>query len=76
MCRLVIGNKSLAIRDISMARDVCLLSQNKLLLKRHSAQLHCLLGLYALSISSLDHAEKQFLGCIQVCFFAIILFFA
>lgn len=34
-------------------------------MKRHSAQMHCLLGLYAMSISLFDHGERQFLCCIQ-----------
>uniref|UniRef100_A0A336N1N3 MAU2 chromatid cohesion factor homolog n=1 Tax=Culicoides sonorensis TaxID=179676 RepID=A0A336N1N3_CULSO len=65
MCRLVMGNKSLAIQEIGLAKDVCLSSPNKALLKRHSPQLHCLLGLYAMSISLFDNAEKQFQVCLQ-----------
>lgn len=65
MCRLVMGNKSLAIHEIGLAKDVCLSSPNKALLRRHSPQLHCLLGLYAMSISFFEHAEKQFQICIQ-----------
>lgn len=65
MCRLVMGNKSLAIHEIGLAKDVCLSSPNKALLRRHSPQLHCLLGLYAMSISFFDNAEKQFQICIQ-----------
>lgn len=65
MCRLVMGNKSLAIQEIGLAKDVCLSSPNKALLRRHSPQLHCLLGLYAMSISFFENAEKQFQICIQ-----------
>lgn len=65
MCRLVMGNKSLAIKEIALAKDVCLSSPNKFLLKRHSPQLHCLLGLYAMSTSLFDYAEGQFQSCIQ-----------
>lgn len=65
MCRLVMGNKSMAIKEISMARDVCLASSNKALMKKHSSQLHCLLGLYAMSTNYFDEAEKQFQACIQ-----------
>lgn len=65
MCRLVMGNKSMAIKEISMARDVCLASSNKVLMKKHSSQLHCLLGLYAMSTNYFDEAEKQFQACIQ-----------
>lgn len=63
MCRLVMGNKSLAIKEIAIARDVCMSSPNKILLKRHSAQIHCLLGLYSMSISQFEHAERQFQCC-------------
>lgn len=65
MCRLVMGNKSLAIKEIALAKDVCLSSSNKFLLKKHSAQLHCLLGLYAMSASYFEHAERQFFACIN-----------
>lgn len=65
MCRLVMGNKSLAIKEIALAKDVCFSSPNKFLLKKHSAQLHCLLGLYSMSASLFDHAERQFFSCIQ-----------
>lgn len=64
MCRLVMGNRELAITEIAAARDVCLSTPNKTLLKRHSAQLHCLLALYSMSTNLFDNAEKQFLACI------------
>lgn len=65
MCRLIMGNRELAITEIAIARDVCLALPNRSLLKRHSAQLHCLLGLYSMSITLFDSAEKQFLTCIS-----------
>ncbi|EDW84142.2 LOW QUALITY PROTEIN: uncharacterized protein Dwil_GK13302, partial [Drosophila willistoni] len=66
MCRMVMGNRELAIREIAAARDVCLAApQRRSLLKRHSAQLHCLIGLYAMSTSFFDHAERQFLVCVS-----------
>ncbi|XP_030374576.1 MAU2 chromatid cohesion factor homolog [Scaptodrosophila lebanonensis] len=65
MCRMVMGNRELAIREIAAARDVCLAAPNRSLLKRHSAQLHCLVGLYAMSISYFEHAERQFLVCVS-----------
>lgn len=65
MCRLVTGNKLLAIQEIALAKDVCLSTPNKALLRRHGPQLHCLLGLYAMSTSFFDCAEKQFLMCMQ-----------
>lgn len=65
MCRLVMGNRELAITEIAIARDVCLALPNKNLLKRHSAQLHCLLGLYSMSTNHFENAERQFLNCIS-----------
>lgn len=65
MCRMVMGNRELAITEIAAARDVCLATINKNLLKRHSAQLHCLLGLYSMSTSLFDYAERQFVACIN-----------
>lgn len=38
---------------------------DKPLLRRHSGQLHCLLGLYAMSMSLFEQGERQFLACIQ-----------
>ncbi|XP_013110899.1 MAU2 chromatid cohesion factor homolog [Stomoxys calcitrans] len=64
MCRMVMGNRELAITEISICRDVCLSSGPKSLMRRHSAQLHCLVGLYAMSTSFFEHAEKQFLTCV------------
>lgn len=48
-----------------MAKDLCLASPNKKLLKSHSAQLHCLLGLYAMSSNVYDRAEMQFITSVQ-----------
>ncbi|KAH8359162.1 hypothetical protein KR093_004877, partial [Drosophila rubida] len=65
MCRMVMGNRELAIREIAAARDVCLAAPHRNLLKRHSAQLHCLIGLYSMSTSFFEHAERQFLVCVS-----------
>ncbi|KAL7729078.1 hypothetical protein ACLKA6_019904 [Drosophila palustris] len=65
MCRMVMGNRELAIREIAAARDVCLAAPHRNLLKRHSAQLHCLIGLYSMSTSFFEHAERQFLVCVN-----------
>lgn len=65
MCRMVMGNRDLAIKEIAAARDVCLAAPNRSLLRRHSAQLHCLLGLYSMSTSFFDYAERQFLACVS-----------
>ncbi|XP_039958716.1 MAU2 chromatid cohesion factor homolog [Bactrocera neohumeralis] len=65
MCRMVMGNRILAITEIAAARDVCIASPNRGLLRRHSAQLHCLLGLYSMSTSFYEHAERQFIACVM-----------
>lgn len=65
MCRLIMGNRSWAIKEIGLAKDICLASPNKSLLKTHSAQLHCLLGLYAMSGNIYDRAEMQFVASAQ-----------
>lgn len=65
MCRLIMGHRSQAIKEISLAKDLCLTSPNKSLLKTHSAQLHCLLGLYAMSGNIYDRAEMQFITSVQ-----------
>jgi len=57
-CRLVTGNKGGAIQEIG---NMCrLLQSNTILLQRHRAQLHTMLGLYAMSMSCMEAAENQF----------------
>lgn len=65
MCRLIMGNRSWALKEIAMAKDICLASPSKALLKNHSAQLHCLLGLYAMSGNIYDRAEMQLIASVQ-----------
>lgn len=65
MCRLIMGNKTAAIKEIALAREVCLSSPDKTLITRHSAQLHCLIGLYAMSITMFEQGERHLLSCIQ-----------
>merc|ERR1711981_600948 len=56
-CRLVTGNKGGAIQEVG---NLCrLLQSNQILLQRHRAQLHTMLGLYAMSMSCMDAAENQ-----------------
>ncbi|XP_013405150.1 MAU2 chromatid cohesion factor homolog [Lingula anatina] len=64
MCRLVMGNKTMAIQEISQACQVC--QQSPKLLQVHGAQLHTLLGLYAMSMNSMDAAEVQFSTAIRL----------
>merc|ERR1712223_1385487 len=56
-CRLVTGNKEGAVQEIG---NLCrLLQSNQLLLQRHRAQLHTMLGLYAMSMNCMQEAENQ-----------------
>ncbi|XP_077514835.1 mau2 sister chromatid cohesion factor [Amblyomma americanum] len=58
MCRLVMGNKTLAIQETSQALQIC--RQEPRLFARHRPQLHTLLGLYAMSMNCMEAAEAQF----------------
>ncbi|KAL3176274.1 hypothetical protein MRX96_010591 [Rhipicephalus microplus] len=58
MCRLVMGNKTLAIQEASQALQIC--RQEPRLFSRHKPQLHTLLGLYAMSMNCMEAAEAQF----------------
>ncbi|CAH1797221.1 unnamed protein product [Owenia fusiformis] len=57
-CRLIMGNKSQAIQEIYQACHVC--QQQPKLFQSHGAQLHTLLGLYAMSMNCMDASEAQF----------------
>ncbi|XP_023210809.1 MAU2 chromatid cohesion factor homolog [Centruroides vittatus] len=58
MCRLVMGNKTLAIQEASQALQIC--RQEPRLFLRHKPQVHALLGLYAMSMNCMEAAEAQF----------------
>ena len=58
LCRLVMGQKGQAIREVATAAQLCAAGPPRLL-AAHSAQLHTLLGLYAMSMNSMDAAEAQ-----------------
>ncbi|XP_064474441.1 MAU2 chromatid cohesion factor homolog [Ornithodoros turicata] len=58
MCRLVMGNKTLAIQEAAQALQIC--RQEPRLFARHMPQLHTLLGLYAMSMNCMEAAEAQF----------------
>ena len=57
-CRLVTGNKAGALEELG---HLCRMLQRggSILLQRHRAQLHTLLGLYAMSMNQMDWAETQ-----------------
>ena len=52
------GQKGQAIREVATAAQLCATGPPRLL-ATHSAQLHTLLGLYAMSMNSMDAAEAQ-----------------
>lgn len=58
MCRLIMGNKTTAIQEIFQTCHVCQ-AQPKLF-TTHGAQIHTLLGLYAMSMNCMEAAEAQF----------------
>ena len=57
-CRIAIGNRKEALKEIDESFQLC--KDEPRLLRLHSNQLHILIGLYALSINLLDAAETQF----------------
>ncbi|KAK3601195.1 hypothetical protein CHS0354_004395 [Potamilus streckersoni] len=58
MCRLIMGNKTVAIQEIFQACHVC--QSQPRLFTTHGAQIHTLLGLYAMSMNCMEAAEAQF----------------
>jgi len=56
-CRLVMGNKTKAVSELGILTK--LLSTNHVLMTHHRAQLHTLLGLYAMSMNCMEAAESQ-----------------
>ncbi|XP_076465078.1 MAU2 chromatid cohesion factor homolog isoform X2 [Babylonia areolata] len=58
MCRLIMGHKSVAIQEIFQACHVC--QQQPHLFTMHGAQIHTLIGLYAMSMNCMEAAEAQF----------------
>ncbi|RZC38375.1 MAU2 chromatid cohesion factor -like [Asbolus verrucosus] len=64
MCRLVMGNKTQALQEISSAVSLC--RQNPRLLETHGPQLHTLLGLYSMSMNCMEAAEAQFMAALNM----------
>ncbi|KAK2178726.1 hypothetical protein NP493_532g03030 [Ridgeia piscesae] len=58
LCRLIMGNKTLAIQEIFQACHLC--EAHPRLFQTHGPQLHTLLGLYAMSMNCMEAAEAQF----------------
>jgi len=59
------GQKGQAIREVATAAQLCSTGSPRLL-ATHSAQLHTLLGLYAMSMNCLDAAEAQLTCALRV----------
>lgn len=57
MCRLVMGNRALAIKEIVQALNICY--RDPKLKFRHKPLIHSLLGMYAMSLNITDCAENQ-----------------
>lgn len=64
MCRLVMGNRVTALSEISQAGQLC--RRHPKLFQSHRAQLHVLLGLYAMSMDCTDAAQNQLLAALNV----------
>lgn len=58
MCRLVMGNRTLAIKETIQALQICW--NDPKLKTRHKPLINTLLGLYAMSMNCIEDAEKQF----------------
>lgn len=59
------GQKGQAIREVATAAQLCTTGPPRLL-ATHSAQLHTLLGLYAMSMNCLEAAEAQLNAALRV----------
>ncbi|GFO22972.1 mau2 chromatid cohesion factor homolog [Plakobranchus ocellatus] len=64
MCRLIMGNKSIAIQEIFQACHVC--QQQPRLFTTHGSQIHTLIGLYAMSMNCMEAAEAQFITALKM----------
>lgn len=64
MCRLVMGNKAIALQEMSQVVSLC--NQYPRLLQSHRPQIHTLIGLYAMSMNCMNEAESQFTTALKV----------
>jgi MAternally-affected-uncoordination protein len=62
-CSIAMGNKSQAVKFIGDAFQIC--DQDSRIMHFHSSQLHCLLGIYSLSVNSKETALSQFNQCLK-----------
>merc|ERR1719431_1945177 len=63
LCQLVVGSKTQALTAI--VRLTHLLKSRPALAQAHTAQVHTLLGLYAMTVNNLPKAETQFLSALR-----------
>ncbi|XP_054160592.1 MAU2 chromatid cohesion factor homolog [Oppia nitens] len=64
MCRLVMGNRTLAIKETVQALQICY-GDPKLKI-RHKPLIHALLGMYAMSMNQTDAAEAQLATALRI----------
>lgn len=64
MCRFVMGNKAMALQEMSQVVSLC--NQYPRLLQSHRPQIHTLIGLYAMSMNCMNEAEQQFTTAIKL----------
>lgn len=67
MCRFVMGNKVMALQEMSQVVSLC--HQYPRLLQSHRPQIHTLIGLYAMSMNCMNEAEQQFVTAIKVKYY-------
>ncbi|XP_049877259.1 MAU2 chromatid cohesion factor homolog [Pectinophora gossypiella] len=60
LCRLVAGGKAHALHEIARAAHLLHSAPTPGCAAAHTPQLHCLLGLYAMSMNCMEAAEAQF----------------
>ncbi|XP_013193532.1 MAU2 chromatid cohesion factor homolog [Amyelois transitella] len=60
LCRLVAGGKAQALHEIARAAHLLTIAPEASSAAAHTPQLHCLLGLYAMSMNCMEAAEAQF----------------
>ncbi|XP_026743945.1 MAU2 chromatid cohesion factor homolog [Trichoplusia ni] len=60
LCRLVAGGKANALQEIARAAALLRQAPTPAIGALHTPQLHCLLGLYAMSMNCMEAAESQF----------------
>jgi MAternally-affected-uncoordination protein len=62
-CSLAVGNKLAAIRQLGTALQLC--DEDSRLASLHIPQIHCLLGIYSLSVNMKENAVTQFNLCLK-----------